>query len=1530
MTRAAPQKSHSMMSVPKPKHGARLAASHDPLEQEADRAAERALALPENARAEHVQRVQPATSANSHVDVFPASVKHTLGGSGVPLDPGLRADMERRFGHDFSKVRVHADRSAAESTLDVDAQAYTVGHHVVFGAGNFSPNSHTGRHLIAHELAHVIQQSTQSGSSQVLQRKPDPKLENGPSEISVDDLTGLQPVVDTPVDAPTAAAVPVTGPAVSPSPTRKQTSAPTPKPPAAVAPASAAQTPQPSGDAPAPTAAPPGKAEQGEASMPRLADLMSEHVRGPAVDGADAGAAEVDLSDLLGSLAFGLKEARKTVNDHSIAARSDIDWQAKHSTQKLKDQTKAADDTVTTLANKRRDQIDKTVLSHKSGIDWLEKQCRTDAKTYAANAQKAQIEGFASYRLQLTGAFDYWVTHYEKLIKDQSDRLTKGTEKNDLAAWSIAKNYDTRYIQAYGGQSEKRKEVQHDAVYELAADYSTEVAKAKAEFLPELAKIPGQLKVELDKGRDAATVEFDKGLPIVLSGINGQLDAALFDISFKARESQRMLADAAFSMRERVGALEEMAHARNAKLRSKIEGQIEEGRKNAGQQIQRAIPVAMAPITATASEALGMLTDSGEELDPVASELFVDEVVSFSLAAADETGVVFTDARDAGVHTLSGAVPYARRGMVAGKDDLVATLKSEGGENELALMKFNTEAEAYIRSPLVNLDQTFNAAVVEADNRLLEMLNDTRAKLREPMEKTETEIKQSVTDGLSQQVQAKRQLPRIMHNAARQAAWRYDHPYFKHVVDTIEVILGFALVIAMVVGLVVMLPVLVGEVAAAVILTALALLGAFAIGYFGAKAYDERKKAGASGVSAFFGAVADVTGINDVRRAFTDPKMAPFDRGMAWGQFWLSMFGAAAEAPGFLKAIKARLPKRFTNPFRAKVSPGALAAEAEVATAIPHGQPVPEAPKIGFELPHQKIAEPEVPKAPGTGEPNKIGFELPHQKVPEPEVPKVPGASEPKKIGFELPHEKIREPEVPKAPGASEPKKIGFELPHEKVSEPEVPKTPGASQPRKIGFELPHEKIPETVPSAPKEKIGFKGSQEAPAGRVPETKPPMPGETVPASDVIPDMPPAREVPSSQSPGAGAKSSGNQPTRASAGEPPVQGTPQKGSVVSNVEPEVPKPAQTERPLSARDEARLADEKAVQSARERRIADEERVQKLSEEFDEVDKFKKELGKKKERDWVDERFDEKKASLKEAREDLKKSQRAEAEAEAAERVGLRKNKDIDPAAADHDPEFKQRAQNEYNEREARVRENNELINANKEDVARAEAKLAQREKEFEATRPGSDEGPQSRDLARERARARQRVDSAKRHLESVRSRTEAAEAANQNHYKRMQDLEIEINPSENPTLSGEKGDFGENRMHNHMDNEDYDFRGSSKDPASNAKPSDKGLDGAYEKRTPPEPGKPKHVAGEAKYDKSKMAPGQDKAEWVDDRLDKAVGREHANKMRKEGYEYWEMRYNPKSGRVEPKKLWEWRHNGKFGPGQKPLGAPHYFPPT
>lgn len=94
-------------------------------------------------------------------DTVPPIVDEVLRAPGRPLDAATRAFMEPRFGHDFGGVRVHDDGAAATSARSVSARAYTVGNHIAFDTGEFRPDTAGGHRLLAHELAHVVQQAPQ-------------------------------------------------------------------------------------------------------------------------------------------------------------------------------------------------------------------------------------------------------------------------------------------------------------------------------------------------------------------------------------------------------------------------------------------------------------------------------------------------------------------------------------------------------------------------------------------------------------------------------------------------------------------------------------------------------------------------------------------------------------------------------------------------------------------------------------------------------------------------------------------------------------------------------------------------------------------------------------------------------------------------------------------------------------------------------------------------------------------------------------------------------------------------------------------------------------------------------------------------------------------------------------------------------------------------------------------------------------------------------------------------------------------------
>jgi hypothetical protein len=151
----------------------------DSYEQEADRLAEQVMRTPEpqvqracacGGGCPSCQTEQPTQerarvqtkhvgSGDSGQTAAPPIVHKVLASPGQPLDASTRSFMEPRFGYDFAKVCIHMDNRAAESAAAVKALAYTAGEHIILGAAQYAPGSLDGQRLLAHELAHVVQQN---------------------------------------------------------------------------------------------------------------------------------------------------------------------------------------------------------------------------------------------------------------------------------------------------------------------------------------------------------------------------------------------------------------------------------------------------------------------------------------------------------------------------------------------------------------------------------------------------------------------------------------------------------------------------------------------------------------------------------------------------------------------------------------------------------------------------------------------------------------------------------------------------------------------------------------------------------------------------------------------------------------------------------------------------------------------------------------------------------------------------------------------------------------------------------------------------------------------------------------------------------------------------------------------------------------------------------------------------------------------------------------------------------------------------
>ena len=135
---------------------------------------------------------QRGGSANQFKCFSRSSVESRLRhGNGANMDKATKAEMESGFGADFSGVQIHTDGEAAQMSQDIGAQAFTHGNDIYFNKGKYDPNSKEGKHLLAHELTHTVQQTG------MVQKYRDPSATNfGAADTSALKESSFNPETD--------------------------------------------------------------------------------------------------------------------------------------------------------------------------------------------------------------------------------------------------------------------------------------------------------------------------------------------------------------------------------------------------------------------------------------------------------------------------------------------------------------------------------------------------------------------------------------------------------------------------------------------------------------------------------------------------------------------------------------------------------------------------------------------------------------------------------------------------------------------------------------------------------------------------------------------------------------------------------------------------------------------------------------------------------------------------------------------------------------------------------------------------------------------------------------------------------------------------------------------------------------------------------------------------------------------------------------------------------------------------------------
>lgn len=198
-----------------------VGAPDDPLEYEADAMADKVMRMPETSFIQRKVGCSCGDFDDEHVRLKPLSgqitpfiqakgdgaISEAVSGKiksslerGNPMQNDTKSFMESRFGVDFSNVKIHTGNESAQLNQSLNAKAFTVSNNIYFNSGQHQPETDSGKHLLAHELTHVVQQG---GSGTVIMKKDD-KTQTDPPEntpksdkISDEDLNILAAIVAT-------------------------------------------------------------------------------------------------------------------------------------------------------------------------------------------------------------------------------------------------------------------------------------------------------------------------------------------------------------------------------------------------------------------------------------------------------------------------------------------------------------------------------------------------------------------------------------------------------------------------------------------------------------------------------------------------------------------------------------------------------------------------------------------------------------------------------------------------------------------------------------------------------------------------------------------------------------------------------------------------------------------------------------------------------------------------------------------------------------------------------------------------------------------------------------------------------------------------------------------------------------------------------------------------------------------------------------------------------------------------------------
>lgn len=554
-----------------------------------------------------------------------------------------------------------------------------------------------------------------------------------------------------------------------------------------------------------------------------------------------------------------------------------------------------------------REQIDAALQSR-----------HAEALSQGEEAKASLTDLFHQHRVNVSTTVEASVADVDAMRSRHIDAATRRTHEQARDARHGGLRKSARY------PATERGFLQGEAVEGVANRTAEEMEARLPATVEAIAEIVEDIPDGLRNQGEEALNGIDEGLPDLLARIDENVAAVTVALDNQAMQANEQLNVFETELMAQLESAEIAAIVQAEALAPQADAQIDAGLETAFSELDAATIQACDQLEQIVQQAVAILAEIETPEVEGAVEM-ADQILAFISGATEET---ISAQLEAG----------AGMGQEFARIDEAAAEGLQAVERRIAdqLPALTDSVNSALSNVIVQLDEGFGRTITgmseafeETRSQILEQLTESVDQLAidfaQTLSEADVEVTNARNEGLAENDEALAQLEPQMQEAADDAAWEHDHPVLSTITSigaiVLGVIAGILLVIAMVVVAIIAFKLLIAGlillgVSAAVAKIIAAVIGIGLLAHAIYSAYQARIAAGeAGGWGTFGGALLDVIGITDMRRAFTQPGLSPFERGFAFGR-GLATVGTFFLGRRLNQRINARLPRSITNPTR--------------------------------------------------------------------------------------------------------------------------------------------------------------------------------------------------------------------------------------------------------------------------------------------------------------------------------------------------------------------------------------------------------------------------------------------------------------------------------------------------------------------------------------------------------------------------------------------------------------------------------------